>query len=225
MKEVSIVLCPRENNDSFMRVFNQIVVRTRYDFSKLEIIVVDNNTTPGSQKELEEFVTENSELCSIKYISNNNEGGIAQACNRAIEAANSRWLVYLSSFDTYIYDPRWLQYMVGNLSEEEYQAGYRIAGSLASEGYTDGQDLNVHIVGAIFIAFTDYMKGNPFSPGSSPERYDVEHSARCVELGFQLKNLPRIFSYGGDASQDWHNENREIKRFLIAHLNGLSQFK
>ena len=72
MKEVSIVLCPRENNDSFMRVFNQIVVRTRYDFSKLEIIVVDNNTTPGSQKELEEFVTENSELCSIKYISNNN---------------------------------------------------------------------------------------------------------------------------------------------------------
>lgn len=225
MKEVSLVLCPRENNDAFIRVFNQIVIRTRYDFSQVEIIVVDNNTDSTLQQELAGFVRENAEVCSIKYILNNNEGGIAQASNKAIEVADSRWFVYLSSFDTYIYDPRWLQYMVGNLSEEEYLAGYRIAGSLAYDGTPEGEPLHLFVEGALFIAFTDYMKSHPFSADSPPDSYDIEHSARCVELGFQIKNLPRIYSYGGDVSQEWHDENREIKRFLIAHLNGLSQFK
>lgn len=225
MKEVSIVLCPRENNDSFIRVFNQIVIRTRYDFSQLEIIVVDNNTDPVAKNEIAEFVRENSEVCSMTYLDNSNDGGIAQGCNRAIEVADSRWLLYMSSTDTYIYDPRWLQYMVGNLSEDDYDAGYRIAGCLASEVESPSPQDVIHVKGAVFIAFTEYMKSNPFAADSTPERYDIDHSKRCVELGYQLKNLPRIYSYGDDATHEWHHENREIKRFLIAHLNGLSQFK
>jgi len=225
MKEVSIVLCPRENNNSFFRVFNQIIIRTRYDLSQVEVIVVDNNTDPALKSEVAQFVAENSEVCSLRYIENNNEGGIAMACNRAIEAADSQWFVYMDTTDTYIYDPRWLQYMVGNMSEEDYTAGFRIAGTLtAGENYPE-KESDVFIQGAVFIAFTEYMKLNPFLTDAPPDAYDAVHSAQCLALGYQLKDLPRICSYLGGATQDWHDENREVKRYLIANVQGLSHYK
>lgn len=225
MKEVSIVLCPRENHDAFTRVFNQIVIRTRYDLSQVEIIVVDNNTDPILKKEVSEFVAENSELCSLTYIENNNEGRIAQACNRAIEIANSRWLVYMHTTDTYIYDPRWLQYMTGNMSEDDYVDGYRIGGTLTAGPNYPAAEEDLYVQGAMFIAFTEYLKGNPLPGKLSPDSHDIINSARCLKLGFQLKNLPRICSCDADASPEWHNENREVKRFLIANVGGLSQYK
>lgn len=225
MKEVSIVLCPHGNNDAFMRVFNQIVVRTRYDLSQIEILIIDNNTDPILKKEVSDFVTENSELCSLTYIENNNQGGIAQACNKAIEASTSRWFVYMNTTDTYIYDPRWLQYMTGNMSEDDYIDGYRIGGTLTAGPNYPECDKDIFVQGAMFIAFTEYLKGNPCLRETQPESHDFINSTGCIELGFQLKHLPRICSCDADATQEWHNENREVKRFLIANVGGLSQYK
>jgi glycosyltransferase involved in cell wall biosynthesis len=225
MKDVSIILCPRDNNGAFMRVFNQIVVRTRYDLSQIEIIVVDNNTDSKLKEEVAEFVRENSELCSLTYIDNSDSGGIAQACNRAIEAANSRWFVYMNTTDTYIYDPRWLQYMTGNMSEDDYIDGYRIGGTLTAGPNYPASEEDLYVQGAMFIAFTEYLKGNPFPVETSPKPYDMLNSARCLKLGFHLKSLPRICACDADASQEWHDENREVKRFLIANVGGLSQYK
>ena len=224
MKDVSIVLCPFENNDLFKRVFNQIVIRTRYDLSRVEIIVVDNNTDPDLKRDVAEFAQENAELCAITYIENNNEGQLAQATNKAIEVADSKWFVYLCANDTYIYDPRWLQYLIGNLSDDDYDAGYRIAGTVTPWPNHLSEEKHFHVQGAVFIAFTDYMKQNPYS-GDFPFNYcDVMHSARCLEQGFQLKHLPRICSHMGDATREWHDGNRQSKQYLIAHLHGLAQF-
>lgn len=224
MKEVSIVLCPYENNDFFKRVFNHIVVRTRYDLSQIEIIVVDNNTDPERKRDIAEFVHENAELCAMHYIENNNEGKLAQATNKAIEVADSRWLVYLCANDTYIYDPRWLQYMVGNLSEEEYNAGFRIAGTVTPWANHLTADKHFHVQGAVFIAFTEYMKNNPYSLDYPFDQCDVIHSARCLEQGYHLKHLPRICSHMGQATKEWHEGNKQSKQYLIAHVHGLAQF-
>lgn len=224
MKEVSIVLCPFENNDFFKRVFNHIIVRTRYDLSQVEILVVDNNTNPELKRDIAEFVHENGELCSIRYIENNNEGHLAQATNKAIEAADSRWFVYLCANDTYIYDPRWLQYLTGNMSEEEYHAGFRIGGTVTPWPNHLAPDKHFHVQGGIFIAFTDYLKGNPYSPKHPFDYCDVMHSARCLEQGYHLKHLPRIRSHMGEVTKDWHDGNKQTKQYLIAHVPGLAQF-
>jgi GT2 family glycosyltransferase len=224
MKDVSIVICPFENNDFFKRVFNHIIVRTRYDLSQVEIIVVDNNTDPALRRDIAEFVHENGELCSMKYIENNNEGQLAQATNKAIEAADSRWLVYLCAKDTYIYDPRWLQYLVGNMSEEEYNAGFRIAGTVTPWPNHLPPDKHFHVQGAVFIAFTEYMKSNPYSPEYPFDYCDVIYSARCLEQGYHLKHLPRIRSHMGAVTKDWHDGNKQTKQYLIAHVLGLAQF-
>lgn len=224
MKEVSLVLCPFENNDFFKRVFNHIIVRTRYDLSQIEIIVVDNNTDPELKRDIAEFVHENGELCSITYIENNNEGKLAQATNKAIEVADSRWFVYLCANDTYIYDPRWLQYLVGNMSEEEYNAGFRIGGTVTPWPNQLPPDKHFHVQGAVFIAFTEYMKNNPYSPEYPFDQCDVMHSARCLEQGYHLKHLPRICSHMGQATREWHEGNKQSKQYLIAHVHGLAKF-
>ncbi|MEY4669991.1 MAG: hypothetical protein RL518_2690 [Pseudomonadota bacterium] len=224
MKDVSIMLCPYENNALFKRVFNQIIIRTRYDLSMIEILVVDNNTNTELKRDVVEFLRENEELCTIKYLENNNEGQLAQATNKAIQAADSKWFVYLCTNDTYIYDPRWLQYLVGNLSEDDYEAGYRIAGTVTPWPNHLTEEKHFHVQGAVFIAFTEYMKLNPYSLEYPFEYCDVMHSARCLEQGYLLKHLPRICSHMGHASREWHEENRSSKQFLIAHVHGLAQF-
>jgi glycosyltransferase involved in cell wall biosynthesis len=224
MKDISIVLCPRENNELFKRVFNQIIIRTRFDLSRIEIIVVDNNTDSSLRDDIEEFLQENDQLCRIKYVENIGHGGNAQAVNKAIEAAESKWFVYVSINDTYIYDPRWLQYLIGNLSDDDYEAGYRIAGTVTAWPDNLSEEQHLHVQGEVFIAFTDYMKHNPYSRDYPLEHCNILHSARCLEQGYQLKHLPRIYSQKGDASKEWHEENRQSKRYLIAHLHGLAQF-
>jgi len=224
MKDVSIILCPCENNDSFKRVFNHIVIRTRYELSQIEILVIDNNTDTELKRDIAEFVQDNAALCDITYIENNNEGQLAHAINRAIEVANSKWFVYLSANDTYIYDPRWLQYLIGNLSDDDYEAGYRIAGTVTPWPNHLSDDKHFHVQGTVFIAFTEYMKKNTYSADFPLECSDVMHSARCLEQGYQLKHLPRIYAHMGHVTKEWHDSNRETKQFLIAHLHGLARF-
>ena len=225
MKDVSIVLCPFNNNEHFKRVFHHIITRTHYDFSKIEVIVVDNNTEADLKKEIANFVADNASLVDVTYIENNNVGQLAQATNRAIEIASSKWLVYLCATDTYIYDPQWLVYLTENLSDSDKEEGYRIAGTITPwPNYLKDESKHYHVQGAVFIAFTEYMKQNPYSLEYPFDHCDVIHSAKCLEQGYKIKHLPRIISHMGHASLDWHQGVRRSKEFLIAHVHGLHEY-
>ena len=115
--------------------------------------------------------------------------------------------------------------MIGNMSEDDYDAGYRMAGTLIPGPTYPDSERDVYVQGAVFIAFTEYLKLHPLPLNEPSLGFDAITSARCQELGYQLKHLPRMCSHLGDATQEWHDDNREIKRFLIAHVNGLSRYK
>lgn len=221
MKDISIVLCPFENNAQFARVLEHVFTRTFYDFSKIELIVVDNNTEPSKKDEISALVRRYEGRCSIKHLQNDNVGQLAHATNRAIEVADSKWFVYLCATDTYIYDPGWLTYGTTNLSDEDYAAGYRIGGTITPWPNHLHPDLHYHVQGAVFIAFTEYMKANPYSPAYPFDGCDVMHSARCLEQGFKLKSIRGLLAHMDEATEFWHENNKRSKEFLIAHVHGL----
>ncbi len=221
IKDVSIALVPFENNPQFARVLEHVVTRTAYDSSRFEIVIVDNNTDPAKQQEVQEIVKRYEDRCDCKLIRNNNVGQLAQATNRAIEVANSKWFVYLCATDTYIYDEGWLSYAVENLSDEDYAQGFRMGGTITPWPNYLTPDLHYHVQGSIFIAFTDFMKAYPYS-GDFPFDYcDVMHCARTLKLGLKLKSIPGLLAHMGDVTEFWHNLNRSTKEFKIAHIHGL----
>jgi glycosyltransferase involved in cell wall biosynthesis len=220
-KDVSIALVPFENNPQFARVLEHVMTRTAYDFSRLEVLVIDNNTDLGKQREVEEIVSRYKDRCSFKLFKNNNAGQLAQATNKAIELADSKWFVYLCATDTYIYDETWLQYAVSNLSDDDYAHGFRMGGTITPWPNYLTPDLHYHVQGSIFIAFTEFMKAYPYSADFPFDYCDVIHCARTLKLGMKLKAIPGLLAHMGDVTEFWHLQNKEKREFKIAHIHGL----
>ena len=157
----------------------------------------------------------------MKHLQNENVGQLAKATNRATEVADSKWFVYLCATDTYIYDPNWLTYGTTNLSDADYVDGYRIGGTITPWPNHLHPDLHYHVQGAVFIAFTEYMKANPYSLEYPFDGCDVMHSARCLEQGFKLKSIRGLLAHMDEVTEFWHENNKQSKEFLIAHVHGL----
>ena len=225
MKDVSITLVPFENNPQFARVLEHIMSRTAYDFSKIEILVVDNNTDLDTQREVAQIVQSYEGRCTVKLLHNHNVGQLAQATNRAIEVADSKWFVYLCATDTYVYDESWLSYAVENLSDDDRKAGFRMGGTITPWPNYLTPEHHYHIQGSVFIAFTEYMKAYPYTLDFPFDYCDVMHCARCLRLGLKLKAIPGLLAHMGDVTEFWHDLNKEKKEFKIAHIHGLHRLK
>lgn len=83
---------------------------TRSTYTDLEIIVVDNASTDGSQAWLK------TNYPAVRLIENESNFGYAGGCNRGAEAAAGDFLVFLNN-DT-IQDPSWLKPLVARLDSD-----------------------------------------------------------------------------------------------------------
>lgn len=225
-KDVSIVLCPYENNMFFKKVFNQIINTTDYDFSKIEFIVVDNNIDTSKQIDICNFLEQYIDKgYTIKYYSNKNIKQLAGATNKAIELSDSKWFIYLCATDTYIYHNGWLNNLIENLSDSDYNNGYRIGGTISSwPNYFSDKSKHIHVQGSIFISFTEYMKKNKYSDKYPFSFMDVYHSADCLKKGYKLKGIQKVLASMGFVSTKEHEDIKKSKKYFITHLHGNNAF-
>lgn len=221
MRKVSICLVPYNNNEQFKKVLQQVIAITNFDFNDIELIIIDNNTDATLKQDIVNFISPYAHKYFIKHVQNNNMNQLAGATNKAIEVSDSKWFVYLCATDTLIYSPEWLNHMVDNLSDEDYSQGYRIGGTIAHwPNPISDVSKHIHIQGAIFAAYTEYMKNNKYPPQYPFSFCDVMHSARCLQQGFKLKEFPKVFSSMGFVTVQSHEENRQTGKYYITHLHG-----
>lgn len=223
IKKTSIVLVPYKNNINFKKVVNQILNKTKYPTDSIELIVIDNNTDVTLSTEIRGYLNSIKNL-PIKYKQNHNIHQLAGATNEAVKLANSHWFVYLCANDIYIYDENWLNYLINNLTTEDYAKGYRLAGTIAKwPNYLKDSSLHFHAQGSIFIAFTEYMKKNKYSLQHPFSFMDVIYSAKCLEQGFKIKHLDKILGSMDFVTKSFHDTNKKTNKYYITHLHGNSK--
>jgi len=224
MKKASLILIPFRNNVNFKQVVNQIINKTNSTLSDLELVVVDNNTDASLKKDICLFLELFKDKITIKYFENNNHLQLAGATNKAIDLCDSKYFIYLCSNDTFIYNNDWINSITNELSDEDYNQGYRLGGTIAPwPNFLKDPKLHVHAQGGVFLSFTEYMKKNKY-PVSHPFSFcDVMHSANCLKQGFKIKQINSLFSSMGTVTPSFHQENIKTNKYYITHLHGNSK--
>ena len=218
-------MCPFRNNQYFKKIFTQVINNTDYDFSKIEFIIIDNNTDALLQQDLIDFLSPYTNQYTIKQYQNRNIGQLANASNKAIELADSKWFVYLCATNTYIFQPDWLKHMTIHLSDIDYANGYVMAGTIAQwPNYIPNPSMHIHIQGGLFIARTEYMKHNNYTMQYPFSFMDVIHSANALAQGKKLKSISEVWSSMATVNASGMDFMKKAGQFKIIHAHGCEHY-
>jgi GT2 family glycosyltransferase/glycosyltransferase involved in cell wall biosynthesis len=80
------------------------------DFSRVEIIIIDNASTDNTEEVLARFAE------YVRVIANERNAGFVDACNQGAEVAKGKYLVFLNNDTTVL--PGWLDYLVETIQRE-----------------------------------------------------------------------------------------------------------
>jgi len=110
--KVSVVVVTYNNIDLTRLCLDSIEQLTDYD--NLEVIVVDNNSTDGSQEYITNWASKKSEYIAIL---NDDNRGFSAANNQGLQVASGDYLVLLNN-DTHV-TPGWVRTLIGHLKRNE----------------------------------------------------------------------------------------------------------
>lgn len=170
----TVVIIPYKNDIKFLDILDRILEAD----GEFNVLVVDNNPHPHLKPMMDEY--------PVKYIHNGNLGALAGAMNRAIDAIHTKFLVYVCSNHTMIYDNRWLLEMEDAMKEAD------MGGTLAR---FDGKN---HIQGGVFIARTDKLREVRYDSIKFPFTFmDVYISDEFKKKGFKMIDINCVHSKMG----------------------------
>ena len=106
------VVIPSYNQKSFLKKGIDSVLRQSY--KKFEILVIDNNSTDGSQEYIQNLGNE-----KIKLINTENFGSIAQSRNIGIDQSKGNWISFLDSDD--FWHPKKLELVKEEINKNNFE--------------------------------------------------------------------------------------------------------
>lgn len=95
-KDLVSVVMPAYNSETTIRESIQSVINQ--DYPKIELIVVNDGSTDGTDEIIKEIIAQNTQL-EIIYISKDKNQGVAEARNTAFSKAKGEYLAFLDSDD------------------------------------------------------------------------------------------------------------------------------
>jgi len=199
----SICLVPFNNTQYFFRVMTQLLST---DFIRYETIVIDNSTNPIHRILIWAICKMYKSRLNVRHFRGLNKS-LSSATNRAATIATSKYLVYLCSNHTWIYDNGWLRYMVGEMEKNQ-----------ADIGGTISMAVRPHVQGGLFIVKTMTLLSIPFNEKQFPMSFmDVELAQRFEYRKKKFLHLSKVFSIMGRLNLDIHAEWTKTKDVVICH--------
>lgn len=190
MSLVSIVT-PSHNCSEF--ISETILSVLSQSFSDWEMLIVDDCSTDSSVEVIQEFVEQDSRIQLIKLSENS---GAAVARNRAIEAAQGRYIAFLDSDDMWL--PNKLERQLAFMQASNYPFTFAAYDKVDESGQVFG-----HVGVPEKVSYADLLK--MCSIGCLTAIYDTEYSGKVYmplirkrqDLGLWLKLLKLTdYAYG-----------------------------
>lgn len=109
MIKLSIVILSYNTKDLTLSCLRSIVFQYKQELEKkeFEIIVVDNNSSDGSQSEIFRLHQDFGRQANLKLIENKENVGFGRGCNLGAKAAQGKYILFLNS-DTEVLDKGFL---------------------------------------------------------------------------------------------------------------------
>jgi GT2 family glycosyltransferase len=218
-------------------------------YPNIEIIVVDNGSTDGSDKIVENKFTD------VRLIRTNNNLGFAAGNNVGIDMSEGDYIILLN-YDTYV-DPNWISELLNIATDDPLvgiagckiyfsdtniiqHAGARIEedGRCCHYGYNEEdkgsydyiRDVDYVTGAAILISRACLQKVGPLDPIYFMYYEEVEWAIKAKKLGFRVVYVPKAIIHHyenaglGGKTERYHKLNtRNRYRFLIKNY-GTSRF-
>lgn len=127
--DISVCICTY-NRDEYLRASLDSIANQDYDFSRYELILVDNNSTDSTHEIVKDFEKKNPNV-NFKYFLEKNQG-LSYARNRGIKESRSAIITFID--DDAITTPNYLQHLVNIFRNPEVKA----AGGKVLPYYPDG---------------------------------------------------------------------------------------
>ena len=107
MVTLSIIILSYNTKDLTLHCIQSVVNQYKEELrdKKIEIVVVDNNSTDGSQSAL---LNIKNEISNFKIIRNKENVGFAKGCNIGVKEARGKYILFLNS-DTEVIDKGFLK--------------------------------------------------------------------------------------------------------------------
>jgi glycosyltransferase involved in cell wall biosynthesis len=185
------IITPSHNCSAFISETIQSVLNQ--SFSDWEMIIVDDCSTDNSVEVIQSFVELDSR---IKLIQLSENSGAAVARNRAIEAAQGRYIAFLDSDDLWL--PYKLEKQLAFMQSNDYPFSYAAYDKIDENGQVFG-----HIGVPEKVCYSDLLK--MCSIGCLTAMYDTAYFGKVYmplirkrqDLGLWLRLLKRTdYAYG-----------------------------
>jgi len=111
---ISVIIPMYNSKDTIKNAIESVINQTYKD--PIEIIVVNDGSTDGSEKIVEEIILKNNSNRIIKLINKEN-GGVSSARNRGIKEASGDWIALLDSDD--IWFPEKLEKQITEIEKNQ----------------------------------------------------------------------------------------------------------
>ena len=99
MPILSIITINRNNASGLKKTIESVVTQNLTDFTEVEYIIIDGNSTDGSQEVIKEFVGNPAHKHKITYWVSEVDSGIYNAMNKGIKKATGEYCLFLNSGD------------------------------------------------------------------------------------------------------------------------------
>jgi len=194
---VSIILIPYNNAGRFQTrlerdILPTIAAHPDWDF---QFIIIDNSERDKRPASL--FFEEHRLDHIVLWPGTNLMYG--PAMNLALQACTHPYLVYLCSNHGRMYDPGWIDDLLGPMIGDEKIAmtGSHYPSGCGADAFGFAPHLpKIHIQGGIFAARTDTMRKHPYStdPNWIHGASDIYQSYQLLNAGYTLADVPTIKS-------------------------------
>src|SRR5690554_3771613 len=191
MQVVTSIITPSHNSTQFISATIQSVLNQ--STSDWELIIVDDCSSDNSVEVVQSFVERDSR---IKLIQLSENSGAAVARNRAIEAAQGRYIAFLDSDDRWL--PNKLEKQVAFMQENNYPFTFA-----AYDKVNESDEVFGHVGVPDKVTYSDLLKS--CSIGCLTAMYDTEFFGKVYmplirkrqDLGLWLKLLKKTkYAYG-----------------------------
>lgn len=219
------VIIPVYNGESHLEELVESLKNQTY--KKIEVILVDNNSTDNSKKILEKLSKENT---SFKILSNNRNEGYCGGCNKGIENACGEFLLFLSQ--DRIMNNDWIEKtsaemkknekigcIVGAVIREgasspEYGHSYDVYGAVLINGINNESNLFFG-GGTVLIRKKVLDEIGGFDPEFFIYQEDVDICWRIRLSGYQIKIIEKAIckNNGGGISDTFFDSTKYRIKF------------
>lgn len=115
--DISIIICTHNRSHNLQECLTYVEKQSIINTYKLEIVLIDNNSTDGTKKVVEELIRHSP--LNIRYVFEENLG-IAHARNRGLNEAFGEYLVYID--DDIRVSSIWLESIISTFKEFDCDA-------------------------------------------------------------------------------------------------------